>query len=201
MNSTTVNIKGRGTKRAGNTRSGKNIGSSFIWIVTPKSEAQVKEISQISGELSSDSFAAHGLEVGGTVKGKHGQQLAIPITGEDALHRATNTKANGRVKTRWKTVGMAISQKSWQFKLVDKGSYRVLLTRKRMTKKAQKDSSSRKIGAKERRPWCPVFRLLSSVRLTPGRLKFFSTWERLQRKSLERFTEELDAKLATRWKR
>ena len=200
LKSTPVHMKGKGAKGPGNKRSGRNLGSTFLWNVTPKNERQVKNISQIGGELNTDSFAAHGLEVGGTIKGKSGD-LSIPITGLDALHRTVNTKANGKVKARWKTVGRALSQKSWQFKLIDRGRHQVILTRKKMTKKARKDSSSRKIGAKERRPWCPVFRLVPSVTLKPGRLRFFSTWERLQAASLHRFVEELDKKLGTRWKR
>ena len=201
LKSTPVHIKGKGGKGPGNTRSGRNIGSTFLWTMTPKDERQVKKISQVGGELSTNSFAAHGLEVGGKIKGKNSRSLAIPITGLDALHRTVNTKANGKVKTRWKTVGRALDQKTWQFKLVDRGSHQVILTRKKMTKKARKDSSSRKIGAKERRPWCPIFRLVRSVPLKPGRLKFFSTWERLRAESLRRFEKELDKKLATRWKR
>jgi len=201
LKSTPVHIKGKGAKGAGNTRSGRNVGSTFIWSMTPRNESQVKKVSQIDGQISTHSFAAHGLEIGGTVKGRDGGNLAIPITGLDALHRKVNTKANGRVKGRWKTVRRALDQKTWQFKLIDKGSHQVILTRKKMTKKAMKDSSNRKIGAKERRPWCPIFRLVKSVTLKPGRLRFFYTWEKLQKVSLRRFEKELDAKLATRWKR
>jgi len=125
--------------------------------------------------------------------------MSIPITGDDALHRASNTKANGRVKPRWKTVERALSNKSWQFKLIDKGRSKVILTRKKMTKKALKDSSNRKKGSKDRRPWVPIFRLVRSITMKRGRLKFFSTWERLNPKTLDRFEQMIDAELKKTW--
>ena len=201
LRSTPVHIKGKGTKAAGNKRSGRNIGSTFLWFMQPKQETQVKAISQIGGELSTHSYAAHGLEVGGKIKARKSRNLAIPITGMDALHRKINTKANGNVKSRWKTVARALDQKTWQFKLVDRGNHQVILTRKKMTKKALKESSHRKKGGKEPRPWCPIFRLVPSVTLKPGRLRFLSTWERLRGVSLIRFEKELDATLGKHWKR
>ena len=194
-----VDIKGKGSKAPNNKRTGRNIGTSFIWAMKPKKESMVKEKTKVGGDLGTSSFAAHGLEIGGTVSPKKSEFMSIPITGDDALHRASNTKANGRVKPRWKTVERALSNKSWQFKLIDKGRSKVILTRKKMTKKALKDSSNRKKGSKDRRPWVPIFRLVRSITMKRGRLKFFSTWERLNPKTLDRFEQMIDAELKKTW--
>lgn len=194
-----VNIKGRGSKAPNNKRTGKNIGSSFIWAMNPKNESMVKEKTKIGGQIESASFAAYGLEIGGAARAKDSKFLAIPITGTDALHRASNTKANGRPKPRWSTVPKALNNKSWQFKLVDRGRSKIILTRKKMTKKALRDSSNRKKGATNKRPWVPIFRLIRSIYMEPGKLRFFRTWERLNSKTLTRFEQMLDDQLKKLW--
>lgn len=194
-----VNIKGRGGKAANNKRTGRNIGSTFIWGMTPKKESMVKENTRLGGDIGTSSFAAHGLEVGGTFGPTKSQFLTIPITGDDSLHRASNTSAAGRVKPRWKTVEKALSNKSWQFKLVDRGRSKVILTRKKMTKKAVKNSSSRKNRVTEKRPWVAIFRLVRSISMEPGKLRFFRTWRALNSKTLSRFEQMIDAELKKEW--
>ena len=195
-----VNIKGRGRKAPGGRKPGKTVGGSFLWLVKPNKRGAVTRPEQIYGKIYSDSFAAHGLEVGGTAKGEGGHDLAIPITGSGAGHRETNTSASGRVKKSWKTVGLALKQRRFQFSVVDRGEHSIIRARRRLTKKQQKSAMGKK-GAKIPREWVPIFILRRDVKLTPGRLRFFSFWAGTHDATLKRYEKEIDKAMAKWWKR
>lgn len=160
-----LNIRGRGSRpagRGGGSRS-RTVGRSFLWEVIPSSDIGVTARTDVSGVIYTQSRAALGLEVGGTAR-PDGKALAIPISSPNGDNRS----ARGGIKPSWKSLKNVLESKRRQYRfLFIKGSQGTVV-------KAQR----RKRGEGGLRSAAfPIFYLTSEIKMEPGRLRYYRTWE------------------------
>lgn len=181
-----VKIKGReaGNPGAG-ARRAKTIGGSFRWIVKPATAAEARAgKNQLYASFYTESFAAHGLEVGGTVKPKKRNVLAIPI----ALAGKPNAGKDGQPKPQWKDLKqvMATQRNQYRFHFVDRGQHRIVYAQRRM-----RDYTGKR---QEARPF-PIFLLKERTSTKRDRLTLMKSWRAYRPEVTRRYAEEIDKRL------
>jgi len=187
-----VAIKGRGFVSPGlEARRAKSIGQGFRWQVDPGTQQAARSRhAKVGGRIGTSSFAAHGLEVGGTVRARKGQYMAIPIlkAGQE------NTGAGGLVKPTWKSLAKIMHEMRarWRLKFVRGSSHTIVYAGRRPRKLK---SGKYKYNEKVNYGWFPAFILLREVHYRPDRLRFFSTWRSFLPQVQKRFHEEVDLRL------
>lgn len=175
-----VNIKGkRSTPSAAR---GRNIGRSFIWEMEPKSEASVsRRTRDIGGVIYTNSRAAKGLEIGGTVRPDESQFLAIPIS-----EPFGDNHGSRGIKPSWKSMKNVLATKRRTYRFL------YIRTSRGTIVKAQK---RRPRGGDQRA--FPIFFLTKSLTTEPGRLRYYRTWDSASnaRKIERRVMQEIDKEL------
>lgn len=188
---TPAQIRGKGNAppNSGGGRA-RTIGRGFRWEVSPGEESQVQiRADQVSGGIFTESKAAHGLEVAGTVRPKRGLNLAIPIT----IPGKPNTSARGGPKPSWKNLAQVYRTKRNQYGFFflrkASGGVTVMAQRRPKRPRGRPRDDAPKPSVE---PAFPIFYLTPEIVNEGNRLRFFQTWEGYQGEINRRFELEID---------
>lgn len=150
------------------------LGRSFRYRVTPtQGYVPAKpNLAQISGEMSTNSPVAYGLEVGGTYGARSGRFLAIP------LRRALDTL--GRKKRNYRSPKIAQAAGKFFFVFKAKRTGRLYLSEYvRKGRRGSKTESAR---------WFPTWKLVRQVSVRPL-FRLIDTWKAMEPDRFRRLLE------------